>query len=65
MSDDVMRKLRALCDVLKNFSEFMVLLGKTSKKHQIPIGEVGNFNSLNITPQDLTKSIPPEKLGFV
>ncbi len=65
MSVDVTPKLRALCDVLKNFSEFMVLLSKTSQKHQMSIGEVGNFRSLNISPQDLTKSVPPEKLGFV
>ena len=66
MSDEVVTRLRAMCDLLKAFSNLVRRLNRISKKYNMPLNEIKNLNSFDRDSlRVLIKSLPPEKLGHV
>ena len=66
MSDEVIIRLRATCDLLKAFSTLVKRLNRICKKYDMPLSEIKNPNSFGQNSlKELIESLPPEKLGKV
>ena len=66
MYNEVIIRLRATCDLLKDFSTLMKHFNQISKKYDISLNEIKNLNSFEQNSlRELIESLPPKKLDLV